>query len=202
MTEPRPPWRHLLGVNLRLLIVGFNPSLHSGRLGHFYAYRGNMFWRLLFEAGLVPVPLRPEEDARLLDYDIGLMDLSDRPTASAQHLSPAERSEGRRRVEFVVRALLPRYVACTGKGVYQVLAPGRRADYGLNPSPYPPPTELFVLPSPSGRSGLPYREKLRYYRDLADRIRSQVREAEAGLWVSPSHEGQERTPASEGAPIA
>ena len=43
----------------RLLLVGINPGLRSGALGHHFAGRGNPFWRLLAASRLTPV---------LLDY--------------------------------------------------------------------------------------------------------------------------------------
>ena len=33
-----------LRVGLNLVFVGFNPSLKSAEIGHYYAGRGNQFW--------------------------------------------------------------------------------------------------------------------------------------------------------------
>src|SRR5690242_2985064 len=65
----------LLRPGLRVVFVGFAASEESARRGHYYAKGGNAFWRLLHVAGLTPVQLQPEEDARLLDYGIGATDL-------------------------------------------------------------------------------------------------------------------------------
>jgi TDG/mug DNA glycosylase family protein len=65
----------LLRPGLRLVFVGFAASEESARRGHYYAKGGNAFWRLLHVAGLTPVQLQPEDDARLLDYGIGATDL-------------------------------------------------------------------------------------------------------------------------------
>ena len=65
----------LLRPGLRVVFVGFAASEESARRGHYYAKGGNAFWKLLHLAELTPVQLRPEEDARLLDYGIGATDL-------------------------------------------------------------------------------------------------------------------------------
>jgi TDG/mug DNA glycosylase family protein len=151
-----------------VLVVGFNPSPTAAQLGHFYAHPGNAFWRLMREGGLLP-GLRAEEDGTALRYGVGFMDLSDRPTRSAAELTSAELAAGARRVRRVVEALRPRLVAFTGKGVYRAWRGEPRAvvAYGPTASSLVPGVTEFVLPSPSGRSGLPYAEKLAWYRALA-----------------------------------
>jgi TDG/mug DNA glycosylase family protein len=158
-----------LGAELTVLVVGFNPSLHSAAAGHFYAYPGNVFWRLIADAGWTPRRLAPEEDGLLLEYGVGFMDLSDRPTVSAQELHAHELAAGAQRLSAAVRALRPRCLAFTGKGVFQAFRRMRGpVAYGLQPDALLPPTREFVLPSPSGRSGLPYQDKLLHYRALAE----------------------------------
>ena len=70
----------LLRKSMKLVIVGCNPGERSARVGHYYAGRGNLFWPLLYEAGIVPEPLEHKEDVRLLEFGIGLTDLVKRPT--------------------------------------------------------------------------------------------------------------------------
>jgi G:T/U-mismatch repair DNA glycosylase len=65
----------LLRPGLRVVFVGFAASEESARRRRYYARGGNAFWRLLHLAGLTPVQLRPDEDARLLDYGLGATDL-------------------------------------------------------------------------------------------------------------------------------
>ena len=64
-----------LQPDLRLVIVGFNPGSRSAEIGHYYAGRGNLFWPLLYESGLIPEPLTYADDARVLEFGIGLTDL-------------------------------------------------------------------------------------------------------------------------------
>jgi TDG/mug DNA glycosylase family protein len=65
----------LLRPGLRVVFVGFAASEESARRKHYYARGGNAFWKLLHQAGLTPIQLRPEDDAHLLDYGIGVTDL-------------------------------------------------------------------------------------------------------------------------------
>src|SRR5262249_548654 len=51
-----------LQPGLRLVFVGFNPSMRSAAIGHYYAGPGNLFWPLLYESGLLPMPLTYAED--------------------------------------------------------------------------------------------------------------------------------------------
>ena len=53
-----PRLKDVLPPHPRLLLVGINPGLRSGALGHHFAGNGNLFWRLLSRAGLTPDPGR------------------------------------------------------------------------------------------------------------------------------------------------
>ena len=59
----------------RLLLVGINPGLRSGAVGHHFAGNGNPFWRLLAAARLTPVLLDYEDDQRLAEFGIALTNL-------------------------------------------------------------------------------------------------------------------------------
>ena len=161
-----------LGPGLEALFVGFNPGLRSGTVAHHYAGRGNQFWRLLAAAGLTPRLLRPEEDGLLPGLGLGLTHLVARPTASAAELAAAELRAGVPRLRGLVARWRPRVVAYAGKGVYLAASGRARAPWGAQPAAgaaavFEGATD-FVLPSPSGLARLPFAEKLRWYRGLAD----------------------------------
>ncbi len=84
-----------LRPGLKLVIVGINPGGRSGATGHHYAWPGNHFWPVLFEAGIITEPLTFAEDSRVLEWDIGLTNLCERTTRSADELTRA-RARGRR----------------------------------------------------------------------------------------------------------
>ena len=63
----------IVGPGLRILFVGINPSLRSAEVGHHFARPGNRFWSTLHAAGFTPRRLRPDEDAELPAFGIGLV---------------------------------------------------------------------------------------------------------------------------------
>ncbi|MGE3539198.1 MAG: mismatch-specific DNA-glycosylase [Candidatus Tectimicrobiota bacterium] len=140
-----------LRPGLRLVFVGFNPSLRSAALGHYYAGRGNLFWPLLYESGLLPEPLSYAEDHRVLEFGIGLTDIVKRPTRASAELAATEAQAGVAAVSARLRQVAPRVVCCNGKGVY--------AWFRSGPVTPGPQTELlgsarvFVVPSTSARNG-------------------------------------------------
>src|SRR5688572_29616179 len=99
-TDPRriAPWRptreqlaaaagarvpDLIADGLRVLLVGINPGLYSGAVGHHFARPGNRFWRAIHAAGITPRVLSPFEERQLLDLGVGIINLVARATATA-----------------------------------------------------------------------------------------------------------------------
>ena len=99
-----------LQPGLRLVFVGFNPSMRSAAVGHYYAGPGNLFWPLLSEAGLLPEPLTYAQDHRILQFGIGLTDLVKRPTPSSADLSSAEARAGVLQLQTKLVTHAPRVV--------------------------------------------------------------------------------------------
>ncbi|MBU4533181.1 MAG: hypothetical protein KJ650_06050 [Firmicutes bacterium] len=60
----------ILGDDLRIVFVGYNPGERAAQVGHHFAGRNKGFWRLLFEAGVTPRLLLPEEDHKLLNTGV------------------------------------------------------------------------------------------------------------------------------------
>jgi TDG/mug DNA glycosylase family protein len=160
----------------RLLLIGINPSLRSAEVGHHFASPGNPFWRLLFAAGLVPEPLKSEQDQRLAEFGIGLTNLCPRGTRSAADLEPREIETGRKTLARKIARLKPKVVAFVGVSLYQQF-------FKLKTSGGPgPKTEtiagarVFVVPNPSGLNAsfpgfahkLVWYEKLREFTTSAD----------------------------------
>jgi mismatch-specific thymine-DNA glycosylase len=156
----------LLRKSMKLVIVGCNPGERSARVGHYYAGRGNLFWPLLYEAGIVPEPLEHKEDVRLLEFGIGLTDLVKRPTRGIEELTREEFAEGRLLLAKKLEELKPRTIAFNGKVVYERFA-GRPCKLGAQKERLYG-ARVFVLPSTSGQNaGLSRGQKLRYFRLLA-----------------------------------
>jgi len=133
------------------LFVGINPSLWSGAVGLHFARPGNRFWRALHEAGFTDRLLSPYEGRELLKRKIGVSNLVNRATASADELDLADYERGARRIETKIRRYRPRVVAFVGMGAYRVgfrrpHARGGRQEERLAGA------EIWVLPNPSGRT--------------------------------------------------
>src|SRR5277367_3541816 len=107
---------------MKLVIVGCNPGDRSARVGHYYAGRGNMFWPLLYESGLVPELLAYQDDRRLLEFGIGLTDLVKRPSRGTDEIERREFAEGRLLLAQKLTELQPRMVAFNGKMTFEWFA--------------------------------------------------------------------------------
>ncbi len=163
-----PRLRDVLPEHPRLLLVGINPGLRSGAIGHHFAGRGNPFWRLIHAAGLVPSLLSPEEDQHLGAHGIALTNLCPRTTRTAAELTPAERARGARVLARKIRRLRPAVVAFLGLGLYQDFF-GHKSSGGAGPKPETiAGAAVFVLPNPSGlNAAFPgFADKLRWFRAL------------------------------------
>ncbi|HEX8362569.1 MAG TPA: mismatch-specific DNA-glycosylase [Longimicrobium sp.] len=156
----------LIQPGIRLLFVGFNPSVRAARLGHYYAGRNNRFWDLLAASGLTPRRFHFEEDRRLLELGIGVTDLVKRPTRSAAEVTNAEYRDGVRRLRGIVAEIGPRVVCYNGKGVYLLASGLAAAPWGEQETRVAPGVTDFVVPSPSGLARIPFAEKARWYTEL------------------------------------
>jgi TDG/mug DNA glycosylase family protein len=139
----------ILGPGLRVLFVGINPSLRSAEVGHHFARPGNRFWPTLHAAGFTPRRLRPDEDAELPSYGIGVTNIAFRPTRAAAELNREELRAGATELERVVREHAPRLVAIVGLTAYRTAFRRPKAGWGLQPEPIGG-RPVWVLPNPSG----------------------------------------------------
>jgi TDG/mug DNA glycosylase family protein len=141
----------VIAPDLDVLFVGINPSLWSGATGLHFARPGNRFWRALHEAGFTDRLLDPSEERELLDRRIGITNLVNRATASADELAPDDFLRGRRRIEAKARRYRPKVIAFAGMGAYRVAFGRPRAAGGRQPETIAGAT-VWVLPNPSGRT--------------------------------------------------
>ena len=136
---------------LDVLFVGINPSLWSGAVRHHFARPGNRFWRVLHEAGFTNRLLAPNEGRELLKRKLGITNLVNRATASADELDTVHFRAGARRIAAKVRRYRPKVVAFVGIGAYRAAFGRARARVGRQEEPLGGAT-IWVLPNPSGRT--------------------------------------------------
>lgn len=162
-SRPLPDY---LRPGLRIVFVGINPGLRSAAAGHHYAGPGNHFWPLLHESGLVEELLTHREDARVLEWGIGLTNVVSRPSASSSDLSPAELRDGAAVLREKLLRIAPVFAVFNGKVIYRAFS-GRDCEFGLQPETLGR-TKLFVMPSTSARTASYQRaDKVAYFRELA-----------------------------------
>jgi TDG/mug DNA glycosylase family protein len=160
-----------LRKGMKLIIVGCNPGERSARVGHYYAGRGNQFWPLLYESGVVPEMLSYNDDKRLVEFGVGLTDLVKRPTKGMEEIERQEFAEGRVLLAQKLEELKPRVVAFNGKGVYERFS-GRTCKLGLQKETLYG-AHVFVLPSTSGlNAGSERGVKMRYFKKLSALLKS------------------------------
>ena len=154
-----------LAPGLDLVFVGINPGMKSAAAGHHYAGPGNHFWPLLFESGLVTEPLTYRDDARLLEWNIGLTNIVHRASSSSSDLPIDELRAGAKVLRAKLLRYAPRAVCFNGKGMYEVFA-AHPCLFGLQDELIGT-TLPFVIPSTSARTAAYQRtDKLRYFLEL------------------------------------
>jgi TDG/mug DNA glycosylase family protein len=156
-------------ANLHTLFVGISPATRSARIGHYYGGRSNYFWKLFHGSGIWPVPLKSEDDDKVVEKGFGFTDLARRPAPGSSHLSRSEFADSRRRLREVVRRFGPKTVVFVGKRAASVFTRGVTADIQYGAQDWNiDGAAVFFLPSTSGASlgHAPYEIKLRYFREL------------------------------------
>jgi len=139
----------LVGPDLRVLLVGINPSLWSAWSGTHFGRPTNRLWRTLHESGLTPRLLAPTDVEELLAAGIGITNLVARATARADELSADEVRAGADRLRALVAGLRPRHVAVLGVTAYRTAFGRPGAKIGVQPEGLEG-SALWVQPNPSG----------------------------------------------------
>lgn len=166
---------------MRVLFVGINPGIRSSLTGHHFAGYSNRFWKLLYDAKLVPEPITYVDDGRLPEWGYGITNIVARPTRGVNDLRREEFAAGRARLRAKVRRCRPAVVALVGVTVCRAMFPERR---GLVPLGLQEDrigrAPVFVLPNPSGRNAnFSYAEMLAAFRALRRYVNKPRRHGDA-----------------------
>src|SRR5712671_3993994 len=148
-----------LRSGMKLVIVGCNPGDRSARVGHYYAGRGNEFWPLLYDSGVVP-------------------ELVKRPTRGVDELRREEFAEGRILLAQKLEQYAPQVIAFNGKIAYESFSQ-RPCKLGLQKERLYGAL-VFVLPSTSGKNAIGRSAKLRVFRQLAKLLKKLEKERTKG----------------------
>lgn len=155
-----------LQEGLKILFVGFNPSIRSSETGFHYANPNNRFWKILFEAGLTPRKFLPQENRELLALGYGLTNIVERPTKEAADISKEEYAEGAALLKQKIEQYRPEVVCFVGKGVYQEFSKKRSIHWGTQEEPVIPGVVEYVAPSSSGLVRIKQQDIVEIYKGL------------------------------------
>ena len=169
---------------MRVLFVGINPGVRSAETGHHFAGYSNRFWKLLWDARLVPERVTYQDDDRLPEFGYGITNLIARPTPGIDSLTPAEYVAGWKVLDQKIRRYAPAVVALVGVTLWRAILPlldldaDARGTLKKTPALGAMPLQLrgadvFVLPNPSGRNAnFSYDEMLTVFEQLRARVES------------------------------
>lgn len=152
--------------DLRVLFIGFNPSIRSSETGHHYANPTNRFWSILHQSGLTDRKLSPNDDATLLELGYGFTNIVPRPTRNAQEISSKEYKLGREELIKKISFYRPKVACFVGKGVYQQYSRKKDVRWGAQENPVVPGIIEFVAPSSSGLVRMKLNEIVAIYEQL------------------------------------
>src|SRR5690242_6409816 len=141
--------RDVIAPDLNVLFCGINPGLYSGAVGHHFARPGNRFWPTLHAAGITARVLSPFAERELLAAGVGITNIVERATATADRLAGEELRAGARRLEGKVRRTEPRTVAFLGLTAYRTAFGRPKAVVGPQPEAFAG-ARVWLLPNPSG----------------------------------------------------
>ena len=137
------------GEPFNVLFCGINPGLYSAATGWHFARPGNRFWPALHLSGFTPRRLAPSEQAELACYGLGITNIAPRATAQAAELTDDELRDGAVRLQALVAARAPRFVAVAGVTAYRTAFGRPRAAIGPQDERLAA-ARLWILPNPSG----------------------------------------------------
>jgi double-stranded uracil-DNA glycosylase len=157
----------VLQPHLKIVFCGTAVGARSAKIGAYYAGPGNRFWPTLFQVGLIPRQLRPQDYRSLVDYGIGLTDIAKDRSGGDHVLTPADFDGLTLRAK--IEQFAPKVLAFNGKRAAQEFYGRKVVAYGRQPERLGA-TTVFVLPSTSGAARGFWDE--RYWQALAEFVKN------------------------------
>ena len=153
--------------DLRLVFVGTAAGQRSADAGHYYAHRGNRFWRTIHETGITPRQYQPHEFRSLLDLGIGFTDMC-KAGAGMDHAALNFPIDVPAFLEKMLR-YRPKTIAFTSKKAASLFygCPTKTVALGRQPPRQDFPI-VFVLTSPSGAASRYW--SIQPWQELADSL--------------------------------
>ncbi len=141
--------------NSRLLFIGINP--HEGSNSRKVPFSNNkMFWYLLSRAGIINETIEVLRDDQNLKqfyenkfnqvYQLGFINIIDRPTRTVTLLKKGEEIPGVKRIDAIVKEHKPQIVCFVGKVTYQKFTGKKDISFGWQPDLYDSKTYVMHFP--------------------------------------------------------
>lgn len=131
--------RYKFSNGMNILFVGINPHYGSFRRGIPFS-NNKMFWYLLSKAKIIAENSGDlKNDAKLKEiyhkkfnqvYNLGFVNVINRPTQDISQLKKGEESAGRRKILKVVKEYKPKVVCFIGKITYEKFSNSKNFDFG------------------------------------------------------------------------
>lgn len=134
---------------LRVVFCGAAWGKKSLQTRKYYKDATNRFWDVLLEIGLIPRPLTPEDDYKLLRFGIGLIDLGKQRYSIGGGRTLLSPSADVRAFRRKIEENKPLALAFNGKEAARQFYDVEQVEYGRQPEPIGA-SVVFVLPSTSG----------------------------------------------------
>ena len=161
----------LLQDRLHIVLCGTAVGTASAVAGAYYAHKQNKFWKILYETGLIPEPMQPQQYRELLKHRIGLTDFVKTHSGMDHQIPLSELTEiSRARLSASIAKFRPSFLAFTSKTAGQRFLGGKR-DYGEQIERIAE-TRIWILPSTSGAANGSWRPEI--WHQFADRVRAAV----------------------------
>ena len=169
-----------LAYGLDIVFVGINPGIYSVSKGHYFATPTNRFWPAVRKSLLVGEKMRPETDARILEFGVGLTDLVKRSSQSSSDLRSQDFRFGAMALREKMMSFQPRIVCfqgITGYRHYLRYAEEKKdgnLTLGLQPMTIGL-SRVFLVPNPSAANAVYSLEDLVGWFVELGRLRDQIR---------------------------
>ena len=163
-----------LRPDLDLVFIGINPSLSAAYSGKYYDGVGNHFWQALHLSGFIPYPMGPQDDHKMMDFNIGFTNVVARTTPGLADLKKSEIREGAEILREKLAKYKPKIAVFNGKAIYEVYSGQKKFMFGKQPEKMEgTDTWVWVMPSSSARCAqlpraidkVPFYEALKKFRD-------------------------------------
>jgi TDG/mug DNA glycosylase family protein len=155
----------LLTHNLKIVFCGTAAGNESAQQKAYYAKSTNSFWETLHHIGLTPTQLSPHQYEELLNYGLGLTDISKIGWGMDKELSNNQFDiDG---FEKKIEQFQPIYVCFNGKKAGQIYFNDKKISYGLQNQTLGK-TKFFVVPSTSGAARGYW--DISYWKELANYV--------------------------------